>query len=39
LTWKGKKIVVSKELIEEWKFFGLLNTDFADMVLREEIDG
>lgn len=33
----GKKVDVSKEEIEEWKFTGLNNTDFGEMYLLDRI--
>ena len=33
--YKGKEVPIPEALIEEWAFTGMLNTDFADMVIRE----
>lgn len=33
--YKGKEVPIAKALIEEWAFTKMLNTDFADMVIRK----
>ncbi len=38
ITWvddRGQKIEVDKELIDSWRFIGLSNKDFAELILMQ----